>query len=191
MFRRALWLGPALFLIAAAPCGQAQSQSQSAPTTARAASGSRARKMSATGTDVAASTSSTTWEIYKNITVAAQTAVTLDSKLDFTAHDKVAFSARDHTAMSVATSMDALDFQAHWRFDDADYDAVVEHIAGTKFAYWDAGGAVFQSYGPRFRLVITNQSTDTDVTLDQVILFIPLSSAQAGSLSSLTLSVKR
>jgi hypothetical protein len=47
---------------------------------------------------------------------------------------------------------------------------VAENKAATTFPYWDAGAALFNTYGSQFRLILQNTGTQT-VAIQQVTLF--------------------
>lgn len=171
----------------AAPPISAANDSPASPIEKQTKSGSREKPSSkATQTTVAASSSSAYWEVYQNVTISAGGFVYLDSNIDFSTHDKLAVSVRCTNATSAATSMDSVDFQAMWGVSGANLFSIVEHLLGSKFAWWDAGGGTFQVYGSQFRMVIYNNGTGS-ITLDQIVLFTsapPTTAAAAAAATS-------
>jgi hypothetical protein len=111
-------------------------------------------------------------EVFKNITIAANKSVSLDSTLDFTSAAAVAVLIRC-TACSTASfslASSGLVFQAFWIVPDADLYTVAEAATPTGFPYWDSGGLIFETFGTKFRLTIQNNS-DQGISLRQVTLF--------------------
>ncbi len=121
--------------------------------------------------NLVANVSSANWELYKNLTIPPGGHISLDSKIDFTARGKVSFTARCTSASWGGLSMSSLDFQALWSVPGAELFGVVEHLAGSKFSYIDSGGGLFQVYGSKFRMVISNIDKTNDATLDQVLIY--------------------
>lgn len=172
---RALWLSVLGLCATLAPLGWAD-EATIETSDAKAQRSPQAR--SATNTmapaaSLSANVSSANWELYKNLTIPAGNHITLDSKIDYTTRGKVAFTARCTSASWGGLSMSSLDFQALWSVPGAELFGVVEHLAGSKFAYIDAGGGIFQVYGSKFRIVISNSDKTSDATLDQVLIYTP------------------
>jgi hypothetical protein len=168
------------------PLAWAANDSPTAPVEKKTRNGSREKpRPQSTQTSVAASASSANWEVYQNIAISSGGFVYIDSNIDFSSHDTVAVAARCASATSAATSMDSVDFQAMWGVSGANLFAIVEHLQGSKFAWWDAGGGTFQVYGPQFRLVIFNNGSSS-ITLDQVTLFTSAPQASAAAATTAT-----
>jgi hypothetical protein len=109
-------------------------------------------------------------EIYRNVVIAAGKSVILDSKLDFSASDKVLVTFRCTTCDSASNSMGTMTANAAWSVPQADSYSATESKAGTSFPYFDSGGAVFQVYGPQFRLILRNKGTQA-IIIQQVTVF--------------------
>jgi hypothetical protein len=153
---------------------------QRAPVEPVRASNARAHPSSSSGSAPVASSSN--WELYQNVVINAGSSVSIDSGLSFATYEHVAVSVRCTAATTSATSMSGIVLQPLWSVPGAELFSIAEFALGSKFAYWDAGGAVFQVYGPQFRLTIENTGSSA-ITLDQVVIFAP-TEAPAASESS-------
>jgi hypothetical protein len=176
------FLGRSLLIVwvACAPLAWADDAPQT-PTEKRTVNGNR--EIPAASTSLNPTSASTYWEVYKTISIAAGSLVYLDSQIDFSKSSQIAVSARCTAGVSAATSMDNLDFQAFWAVSGTTLFGVVEHLAGSKFAYWDAGGGTFQVYGSQLRLAILNNGSSS-ITLDQVVIFTPVPPASTTATTS-------
>jgi hypothetical protein len=119
--------------------------------------------------DVAATGGS---EVFQNVVIQAGKNVAIDSTLDYSSASTVAVTVQCTTCTSAAASLGSLGLvlQARWLVLNADSFVATESKAGTAFAYWDAGGAVFNVYGSQFRLVLQNKGSYA-ITLQQVTTF--------------------
>jgi hypothetical protein len=111
-------------------------------------------------------------EVFENLVIAAGKTVTLDSALEFSASDSVAVSVLCIICSTANTSLgnSGLVLQARWTVPDAGAYVTTENRLATAFPYSDSGGAVFNVYGPQFRLVLQNRGTQT-IALQQVTFF--------------------
>lgn len=120
--------------------------------------------------DAAASTSYS--EVFRNVGIGAGQSVWLDSALDYSQANTVAVALLCTTCTSASTSLTSsgLVLEAFWSVPDADQYSVAENAAAGKFLYLDSGGAVFQVYGPEFRLKLRNLG-NKGITIQQITLF--------------------
>uniref|UniRef100_Q02BS7 Uncharacterized protein n=1 Tax=Solibacter usitatus (strain Ellin6076) TaxID=234267 RepID=Q02BS7_SOLUE len=111
-------------------------------------------------------------EVFENLVIAAGKTITLNSALDYSASDSVAVSVLCIICSTAATSLgnSGLVLQARWTVADAGDYVTTENRPATTFPYSDAGGAVFNVFGPQFRLVLQNKGTQT-IALQQVTIF--------------------
>lgn len=108
--------------------------------------------------------SPTTGELFQNVTVEPSKPTVLDSALDYSKFDKVAMS------LTSDTDLTSLVVQAQWSFPEAEHWAIVETKSGKTFPFTNTGGAVFQTYGSQFRIVLRT-SGDAPVKIQQITLF--------------------
>jgi hypothetical protein len=113
-----------------------------------------------------------TSEVFQNLVIAAGKSMALDSSLDYSSAATVAISVLCIICTSGATSLgnSGLVLQAAWTVPDAGSYVTTENKTATAFPYTDAGGAVFNIYGPQFRLVLQNKGAQT-IALQQVTIF--------------------
>lgn len=106
----------------------------------------------------------TTGELFQNVTVEPSKPTVLDSALDYSKLDKVAVS------LTSDTDLTSLVIQAQWSFPEAEHWAIVETKSGKTFPFTNTGGAVFQTYGSQFRIVLRT-SGDATVKIQQITVF--------------------
>ena len=96
----------------------------------------------------------------------------LDSTMDYSAVGSVAVTVQCTICTTAATSLatGGLVLQAWWLVPPADSYVVTENKAATAFSYWDAGGAIFNVYGPQFRLILQNKGKQT-IGIQQITIF--------------------
>ncbi len=113
-----------------------------------------------------------TSEVFQNLVIAAGKSMALDSSLDYSSAATVAISVLCIICTSGTTSLgnSGLVLQAAWTVPDAGSYVTTENKTATAFPYTDAGGAVFNIYGPQFRLVLQNKGAQT-IALQQVTIF--------------------
>jgi hypothetical protein len=111
-------------------------------------------------------------EVFENLVIATGKTVTLDSGLDYSSSDTVAVSVLCIICSTANTTLgnSGLVLQARWTVPDAGAYVTTENRLATAFPYSDSGGAVFNVYGPQFRLVLQNRGTQT-IALQQVTIF--------------------
>jgi hypothetical protein len=111
-------------------------------------------------------------EVFENLVIAAGKTLTLDSAMDYSSNDTVAVSVLCIICSTAATSLgnSGLVLQARWTVADAGDYVTTENRPATTFPYSDAGGAVFNVFGPQFRLVLQNKGAQT-IALQQVTIF--------------------
>jgi hypothetical protein len=111
-------------------------------------------------------------EVFENVVIAAGKTVSLSSALDYSPASTVAVTVLCIICSSAATSLgnSGLVLQARWTVPDAQSFVTAESKAATAFTYSDSGGAVFNVYGPQFRLALQNKGTQT-IALQQVTIF--------------------
>lgn len=111
-------------------------------------------------------------EVYENVVIAPGKSVSLNSALDYSSAPTVAVTVLCIICNSAATSLgnSGLVLQARWTVPDAESYVTAESKAATAFTYLDSGGAVFNVYGPQFRLGLQNKGTQT-IALQQVTIF--------------------
>jgi hypothetical protein len=111
-------------------------------------------------------------EVFQNIVIAAGRNATINSTLDYSSANTVAVTVLCAICTTAATSLgtSGLVLQASWLVPNASSYAVAENKAATTFPYWDAGAALFNTYGSQFRLILQNTGTQT-VAIQQVTLF--------------------
>jgi hypothetical protein len=111
-------------------------------------------------------------EVFENVVIAAGKTVSLSSALDFSPSNTVAVTVLCIICSSAATALGTagLVLQARWTVPDAQSFVTAESKAATAFTYSDSGGAVFNVYGPQFRLALQNKGTQT-IALQQVTIF--------------------
>jgi hypothetical protein len=111
-------------------------------------------------------------EVFEGLVIAAGKTITLDSALDYSSSDTVAVSVLCIICSTASTSLgnSGLVLQARWTVPDAGAYVTTENRLATAFPYSDSGGAVFNVYGPQFRLVLQNRGTQT-IALQQVTIF--------------------
>jgi hypothetical protein len=105
-----------------------------------------------------------TGELFQNVTVQPSKPTVLESALDYSKLDKVAVSLTSDADLTNLT------IQAQWSFPEAEHWAVVETKSGRTFPFSNTGGAVFQTYGSLFRLVLRS-SSDAPLEIQQITLF--------------------
>jgi hypothetical protein len=131
----------------------------------RAADFSKAYKPQASGVKSAIAASN--WETYKNLQVDPGKSVVIESEMDFTSADKAVVTVR--STSETDSYFAGLTLTAAWSHPDVDLYSVVEEAKGTAFPYWNTGGAVFQVFGPQFRLILQNSGTQI-LTIQQVVI---------------------
>lgn len=111
-------------------------------------------------------------EIFQNIIVPPGNSIPLDSSIDYSSVGTVAVAVQCSGCSSAATSLgtSGLILQARWTVPNGALLVATENKAATTFAYWDAGGAIFNVYGPQFRLVLQNTGTQP-ISLQQITIF--------------------
>jgi hypothetical protein len=111
-------------------------------------------------------------EVFEDLVIAAGKSITLDSGLDYSSSDSVAVSVLCIICSTASTSLgnSGLVLQARWTVADANSYVATENRAATTFPYSDSGGAVFNVFGPQFRLVLQNRGTQT-IAIQQVTIF--------------------
>jgi hypothetical protein len=111
-------------------------------------------------------------EVFENVVIAAGKTVSLPSALDYSSANTVAVTVLCIICSSAATALGTagLVLQARWTVPDAQSFVTAESKAATAFTYSDSGGAVFNVYGPQFRLALQNKGTQT-IALQQVTIF--------------------
>lgn len=116
------------------------------------------------------STTPTNSEVYLDVVIAAGKNVVIQSSLDFSSSSTAAVAVLCDACISQSTSLATMGLvlEARWLPLNASVD-VATQSAGT-FAYWDAGGAVFNVFAEQFNLELQNKGT-TAITLDQVTIF--------------------
>lgn len=114
--------------------------------------------------------SAANWELYKDLIIPAGKSVSLASRIDFSDAASAAVTVRCTACDTLAMSLEPITLQAFWSVPDAELGAVVEAKSGGSFLYFDSGGAIFEVYGPRLRLVVRNRSKQ-DFMIDQLTLF--------------------
>ena len=111
-------------------------------------------------------------EVFEDVVIGAGKTVSLSSALDYSSNNTVAVTVLCIICSSAATSLgnSGLVLQARWTVPDAQSFVTAESKAATAFTYSDSGGAVFNVYGPQFRLALQNKGTQT-IALQQVTIF--------------------
>jgi hypothetical protein len=111
-------------------------------------------------------------EVFQNIVIAAGKSVSINSTLDYTAANTVAVTVQCTICTTLATSLtgSGLMLQASWSVPNAGSFAVAENKSASTFPYWDAGAALFNTYGSQFRLILQNTGSGT-IAIQQVTLF--------------------
>jgi len=111
-------------------------------------------------------------EVFEDVVIAAGKTVSLSSALDYSSANTVAVTVLCIICSSAATALGTagLVLQARWTVPDAQSFVTAESKAATAFTYSDSGGAVFNVYGPQFRLALQNKGTQT-IALQQVTIF--------------------
>ena len=110
-------------------------------------------------------------EVFSGILIAAGKSVSLDSTLDYSAVSTVAVTVQCIICNSANNSLGSsgLVLQAAWMVPGSTFVAP-ESKAATAFPYWDSGGALFNVYGPQFRLILQNQGNQS-IAVQQVTIF--------------------
>jgi hypothetical protein len=111
-------------------------------------------------------------EVFEDIVIGAGKTVSLASGLDYSSANTVAVTVLCIICSSAQTALGnaGLVLQARWTVPDAQSFVTAESKATTAFTYSDSGGAVFNVYGPQFRLALQNKGTQT-IALQQVTIF--------------------
>jgi len=111
-------------------------------------------------------------EVFEDVVIAAGKTVSLSSALDYSSANTVAVTVLCIICSSAATALGTagLVLQARWTVPDSQLFVTAESKAATAFTYSDSGGAVFNVYGPQFRLALQNKGTQT-IALQQVTIF--------------------
>lgn len=111
-------------------------------------------------------------EVFENVVIAAGKTISLSSALDYSSANTVGVTVLCIICSSAATALGTagLVLQARWTVPDAQSFVTAESKAATAFTYSDSGGAVFNVYGPQFRLALQNKGTQT-IALQQVTIF--------------------
>ena len=111
-------------------------------------------------------------EVFESIVITPGRNVPLDSTMDYSTVSTVAVTVQCSGCTSAATSLGTcgLVLQARWTVPNAELVVATENKPASAFPYWDAGGAVFNVYGPQFRLVLQNTGSQP-ISLQQVTLF--------------------
>jgi hypothetical protein len=111
-------------------------------------------------------------EVFENVVIAAGKTVSLYSELDYSSAGTVAVTVSCIICSTAATSLgnSGLVLQARWTVPDAQSFVTAESKSATAFTYSDSGGAIFNVYGPQFRLALQNKGTQT-IGLQQVTIF--------------------
>jgi hypothetical protein len=116
---------------------------------------------------VKASLSTSTFEVFKNVTIAPGQSVSLDSGIDYSATDRVAVTYRTVSGGDMSTMY----IYAYWGIPIADSFGVAEEDNGSNFPFTNAGGEVFTVYGNQLQLRLENRGKTT-IILTQVTLYI-------------------
>jgi hypothetical protein len=111
-------------------------------------------------------------EVFSDVIIAAGKSVNIDSTMDYSSANTVAVAVLCIICGTATTSLGSsgLVLQARWTVPDADSYVTPENKAATAFLYSDAGGAVFNVYGPQFRLTLQNKGTQS-IAIQQVTIF--------------------
>lgn len=111
-------------------------------------------------------------EVFGPVVIAAGKSASFDSTLDYSYSSSVAVTVQCIVCTSTATSLstDNLVLQAFWTVPTAQLYVTVENKSALTFAYWDAGGAIFNAYGTQFRLTLQNNGSQT-IAIQQITLF--------------------
>ena len=119
-----------------------------------------------------ASANTATSEVFENVIVAAGKTVSLDSTLDYSAGSTVAITVLCNICTTALTALAnaGLVLQARWTVPNAASYGTAESKAASTFPYTDSGGAIFNVYGPQFRLSLQNKGIQT-IALQQVTIF--------------------
>lgn len=112
-------------------------------------------------------------EVFVSVVVEAGQTYSLESTLDYSSAATVAVAVECLACSTSNMSLGPLGLvlQARWAVPGASLWVATESKAGTAFAYWDAGAALFNVYGSLFQLVLQNKGNQT-ITLDQVTFFL-------------------
>ena len=126
----------------------------------------RSRSKPAESTPPAAGNS----EVYQDVVIPAGKNVILQSALDYSSSSTVAVAVRCTACTTKTTSLSALGLilEARWLALTASSDLATQSTSN--FAYFDAGGAIFNVYAEQFNLELQNRGSTT-ITLDQVTIF--------------------
>ena len=111
--------------------------------------------------------SSSQWEYWTNVTIAANSYINLDSQLDYSTIGTVRITIR-----STGSNLNNLSVAALWAIPEVPYYGVADLVAGRNFVYSNAGGATLNTYGSQFRLQVINNGS-TAVTRSQILLYTP------------------
>jgi hypothetical protein len=108
-------------------------------------------------------------EVFRSVYLGLGGSVALNSKLDYSFAGSVAIGLQCIICDTSATSLGAsgLVLQAQWTVPDAGLYATTESKAATTFLYWDSGGAIFNVYGSKFRLVLQNKGKQP-IAIEQI-----------------------
>ncbi|SPE43126.1 conserved exported hypothetical protein [Candidatus Sulfopaludibacter sp. SbA3] len=111
-------------------------------------------------------------EVFQNIVIQAGTTYSIDSQMDYSSASTVAVGVQCSVCTTVDSSLGAsgLILIPRWLVANTDIFTVAENKAATTFPYWDAGGAVFDVYGPQFRLTLQNTGSAA-IKIQQVTIF--------------------
>jgi hypothetical protein len=111
-------------------------------------------------------------EVFQDLVIPAGNNVFVDSTLDYSTANTVAVTIQCIVCSSAVTSLGAsgLLLQARWSVPNASTYVTTENKTATAFPYWDAGGAMFNVYGSRFRLSLQNKGSQT-IAIQQLTVF--------------------
>ena len=111
-------------------------------------------------------------EVFGIVIIAGGKSVSIDSTMDYSSANTVAVSVLCVICDTALTSLgnSGLVLQARWAVPDAESYATTENVSATAFPYTDSGGAVFNVYGPQFRLILQNKGKQT-IAIQQVTMF--------------------
>jgi hypothetical protein len=111
-------------------------------------------------------------EVFRDLFIPAGKSIPLESELDYSSAATVAVTVYCLICTSAPSSLanSGLVLVAFWSVPDTETYTAAENKSSGSFPYWDAGAAIFQVYGSRFRLVLQNTGKQA-VALQQVTVF--------------------
>ncbi len=109
-------------------------------------------------------------EVFENVVIPVGKNVILQSAMDYSGASTVAVAVLCFACTTKATSLSSkgLTLEARWQAANAGADIATQGASG--FAYFDAGGFIFNVYAEQFNLELLNKGTSA-IVLDQVTIF--------------------